>query len=260
MKKLFLTFSIALFSMSSILLTSCDKEDPDAISMSDVNENGIIMIQGKDGNEYAVVDLGFPTKELWAVCNIGAESPEQFGTFFSWGETEPKSLYSWDTYKWVNNGEFTDFNKYCTLKSCGGGTFTDNKTVLDKEDDAAKQILGDNWRTPTPSDFKVLVYRCDVKKCKLKGVWGFLFTSKEKGYEKNSLFIPLSGRMDSTNGVSQQYFKSEYGFYWCNTMTNDTRSSYVFWMESKNGQCNAVSSTYLDRYIGLNIRAVTTAQ
>ena len=260
MKKLLFTFSIAFVSFSSILLTACDKEDPDAISMSDVNKNGIIMVQGKDGHEYAVVDLGFPTGELWAVCNIGAESPEKFGTFFSWGETQSKPLYSWDTYKWVNNGEFTDFNKYCTLKSMGGGSFTDNKTVLDKEDDAAKQILGENWSTPTRQDFTNLAYRCNIRKCKLNGVWGFLFTSKEKGYEKNSLFIPLSGRMDSTNGVSEQQFKSDYGFYWCNSINSDTRTAYVFWMETVNGQNNAVSSTSLDRYLGLNIRAITKAK
>lgn len=260
MKKLLLTFSIALVSFSSILLTGCEKEDPNVISMSQVDQNGIIMVQGKDGQEYAVVDLGFPTKKLWAVCNIGADSPEKFGSFFSWGETETKSIYSWDSYKWVNNGEFTDFNKYCTLKNSGGGTFKDDKTVLDKEDDAAKQIMGENWSVPTREDFNELVYRCNIRRCKLNGVWGFLFTSKEKGYEKNSIFIPLSGRMDSKNDVSQHLFKGEYGFYWCNTITNDTRTAYVFWMETRNNENNAVSSTSLDRYIGLNIRPITRAQ
>ncbi len=260
MKKLLLTFSFAIVSISSVLLTGCSKEDPDAISMSEVNKNGIIMVQGKDGQEYAVVDLGFPTKKLWAVCNIGADSPEQFGSFFAWGETETKPIYNWDSYKWVNNGEFTEFNKYCTLKNSGGGVFKDDKTVLESQDDAAKQILGDNWSVPSRQDFTELAYRCNIRKCKLNGVWGFLFTSKEKGYEKNSIFLPLSGRMDSKNNVSEQTFKSEYGFYWCNSINNDTRTAYVFWMETKNGENSTSSSTSLDRYMGLNIRAITRAQ
>ncbi len=41
-----------------------------------------------NGHEY--VDLGLPSGTLWATCNIGAESPEECGDYFAWGETEPK--------------------------------------------------------------------------------------------------------------------------------------------------------------------------
>lgn len=259
MKKLLLTISISLVSICPFFLTGCEKEDPNAISMSDVNK-GVIMIQGKDGHEYAVVDLGLTTGKLWATCNVGADSPEQFGTFFAWGETEPKEIYSWDSYKWVNNGDPFEFNKYCVLKAYGGvEQFKDDKKTLEKADDAATVLLGDNFSTPTPKDFTELDYRCKKRRCKLNGVWGFLFTSTVKGYENNSIFIPLSGRMDSSKGESQHKFKGDYGFYWCNTV-NDTPTSFVFWMETTNGENSASSKTSLERYIGLNIRAVTKAK
>ena len=38
---------------------------------------------------YEYVDLGLPSGTLWATCNVGANSPEEFGDYFAWGETEP---------------------------------------------------------------------------------------------------------------------------------------------------------------------------
>lgn len=50
-----------------------------------------------DGHEY--VDLGLPDGALWATCNIGANSPEEFGNYFAWGETQPKDNYGTASYK-----------------------------------------------------------------------------------------------------------------------------------------------------------------
>ncbi len=57
-----------------------------------------------NGHEY--VDLGLPSGTLWATCNIGANSPEEYGDYFAWGETKPKEIYGWSTYKYaISNGE-----------------------------------------------------------------------------------------------------------------------------------------------------------
>ena len=45
--------------------------------------------------EGQVVDLGLSV--YWASCNLGAESPEEFGNYYAWGETSPKSKYSKET-------------------------------------------------------------------------------------------------------------------------------------------------------------------
>lgn len=44
------------------------------------------------------VDLGLPSGLLWATRNVGATSPEDYGDYFAWGETTPKSVYDLDTY------------------------------------------------------------------------------------------------------------------------------------------------------------------
>ena len=51
-----------------------------------------------ENHEY--VDLGLPSGTLWATCNVGANSPEAFGDYFAWGETVPKEIYDWKSYKY----------------------------------------------------------------------------------------------------------------------------------------------------------------
>ena len=48
-----------------------------------------------NGHDY--VDLGLPSGTLWATCNVGADTPEGYGDYFAWGETELKDYYEWST-------------------------------------------------------------------------------------------------------------------------------------------------------------------
>ena len=80
----------------------------------------------KEEHEY--VDLGLSVK--WATCNVGAEKPEDYGDYFAWGETKPKTQYDWSTYKYCKGTKKT-LTKYCWIKKYGNKGFTDNKIVLD---------------------------------------------------------------------------------------------------------------------------------
>ena len=244
-----LTFSSALIA-SALFLSGCEKEDKNAISMSEVN-NGVSIIVGSSGQEYEVVDLGLPTGLLWAKCNLGATSPEQSGHFYSWGELQPKTNFNWSNYKLCNDDQFS-FTKYSLIKDRGYMEFVDEKTILEKEDDAVNKLLGGNWQIPSKEDYAELLYRCDKKFCKLNKVWGCLFTSKQKGYEENSIFIPLAGRMDLT----ESKFAGKYGFYW-STGLDKTETAFVLWLDNIDGFDNAVNSKSVERYLGLPIRPVT---
>ncbi len=59
-----------------------------AAAMGDVDQDTTPDPQ-PDGHDY--VDLGLPSGTLWATCNVGASSPEEYGDYFAWGETEPKN-------------------------------------------------------------------------------------------------------------------------------------------------------------------------
>ena len=43
-----------------------------------------------NGHEY--VDLGLSVK--WATCNLGANTPSDYGNYYAWGEIQPKQEYT----------------------------------------------------------------------------------------------------------------------------------------------------------------------
>ena len=141
----------------------------------------------ENGHEY--VDLGLSVK--WATCNVGASTPEEYGDYFAWGETEPKSTYNWSTYKWCN-GSYDTQTKYCTISSYGT---VDNKTTLDLSDDAARANWGGAWRMPTKAEQDELRNNCTWTWTTQNGVNGYKVT----GSNGNSIFLPAAGtRRDSS--------------------------------------------------------------
>ncbi len=135
-----------------------------------------------DNVEY--VDLGLPSGNLWAKCNLGASAPEAYGDYYAWGEVEPKQVYTYPNHKWYKEGApslgFTKYNN------------EDGKLTLEDADDAVIQKLGNGWRTPTLADFRELTNQklTTIKKTTLNGVAGYQITSKKN---KKSIFIPFAG-------------------------------------------------------------------
>ena len=136
----------------------------------------------EDSVEY--VDLGLPSGNLWAKCNLGASSPEQYGDYYAWGETKPKQEYTYPNHKWYKEGApslgFTKYNN------------EDGKLTLEDEDDAVIQNLGKGWRTPSLADFRELTNQkyTTIEKTTLNGVAGYQIKSKKNG---KSIFIPFAG-------------------------------------------------------------------
>lgn len=139
---------------------------------------------GGSTDKVEYVDLGLPSGNLWATCNLGASSPEAYGDYYAWGEVEPKQVYTNSNHKWYKEGApslgFTKYNN------------EDGKLSLEDEDDAVIQKLGNGWRTPTLADFRELTNQkyTTIKKTTLNGVAGYQITSKRN---KKSIFIPFAG-------------------------------------------------------------------
>ena len=139
---------------------------------------------GGSTDKVEYVDLGLPSGNLWATCNLGASSPEAYGDYYAWGEVEPKQEYTYPNHKWYKEGApslgFTKYNN------------EDGKLTLEDEDDAVIQKLGNGWRTPTLADFRELTNQklTTIKKTTLNGVAGYQITSKKNG---KSIFIPFAG-------------------------------------------------------------------
>ncbi len=98
-------------------------------------------------NGHVWVDLGLPSGTKWATMNVGANSPEESGDFFAWGETSMKNDYGWENQKyWIDDS--VKFSKYVTNSQYGN---KDGKKELDLEDDAAYVNWGKGWRMPSDS-------------------------------------------------------------------------------------------------------------
>ena len=139
--------------------------------------------------EHEYVDLGLPSGTLWATTNVGASSPEDYEDAFAWGETTTKDFVDWSNYKWCN-GTISTLTKYCNDSIWGYNGFTDDKTELDPEDDAATANWGKVWRTPSRDQIEELLINCTAECTAMNGVEGLLLTSSING---SSLFFPAAG-------------------------------------------------------------------
>ena len=162
-------------------------------------------------NAHEYVDLGLPSGLKWATCNVGATKPEEYGDYFAWGEVKRKTEYNWSTYKYGEKDE--KLTKYCNARSYGKDGFTDNKTVLDPEDDATTVNWGGNWRMPTIEEMDELKEKCTWTWTTLNGVKGY----KVVGPNGNSIFLPAAGYVGGGSSLSD----GSHGYYWLSSLYTD---------------------------------------
>ncbi|MBR4974349.1 MAG: PEGA domain-containing protein, partial [Bacteroidales bacterium] len=137
-----------------------------------------------NGHEY--VDLGLPSGLKWATCNVGANSPEEYGDYYAWGEIETKNEYTADNSK------------------------TDGKSMSDISGNAMYDVAcakwGGSWRLPTKEEFKELRQKCKWEWTTQNGKKGYKVT----GPNGNSIFLPVAGY----RAGSSLYGTGERSFYW----------------------------------------------
>lgn len=118
----------------------------------------------KETMEY--VDLGLPSKIMWAKCDLGETSPEKYGDRYSWGETWTKWSSDYYYFDDIVEGQYTKYDS------------RDKRYFLEKEDDAAYLRLGEGWRYPTWNEVQELYDNCTVTASTLNGWPGVMFISK----------------------------------------------------------------------------------
>lgn len=193
------------------------------------------------------VDLGLPSGLLWATYNVGAHVPEEYGDYFAWGETQPKTTYDWNTYNYCN-GSSTTLTKYCNRSSFGYNGFTDNLTTLLPEDDAATANWGADWHTPTLAEWGELLHYTTCTWTTQNGVEGRLFSASNG----NKLFLPAAGYRSGTsvNSVGRE------GNYWSGSLYTDDpepyKADYLEFDQDDYGMDDNGSS----RFLGFSIRPV----
>ena len=222
---------------------AADVNNDGEINIGDLNAIiNIIQTTETGDDEHEWVDLGLPSGTLWAAYNVGADAPEEYGDYFAWGETEPKEVYDWSTYKWCN-GTNDSLTKYCSTNGYG---VLDHKNELDCEDDAAYVNWGPLWCMPTHEQQVELMNVCTWTQTTLNGVNGYLVT----GPNGNKLFFPYTGER---SGSELMYAGSSAG-YWPRTLfaADAGQIMYLRW--------NEVRTAWTYRCMGYTVRAVRSQQ
>ena len=187
------------------------------------------------------VDLGLPSGVLWSDCNIGAEWaveqdvwPENiYGNYFMWA-CRTSSLY-------FGEGNYPDYAKACRTNYSGNATY-----------DAATNLYGGNWRTPTEADFEELISNCDYEFVTKNEIKYVKFTSRKQG-NNNSIYLPLAGQYggyqhDNLNGIG-----SNGNYLTTDVPYNDYDCGLCRFMVLRSGDCEFYSTR---RWSGLSIRPV----
>ena len=148
-----------------------------------------------------MVDMGLSVK--WAAWNVGGTKPSDYGNFYAYGETEPKTEYTIDNYKWL----WEDWNDDPTLYDEWEHYLKLGATIAGTNYDVAHVKWGDQWRMPTREEWTELINSCKWSWTAIDGVSGMLATSQTTG---NSIFLPAAGNM-----VDADHTHDQVGcFYW----------------------------------------------
>ncbi len=218
--------------------------------VSKTGEEGQTQDQNITLNAHEYVDLGLPSGTLWATTNVGAASPADYGDYFAWGETKPKSIYNWPTYKWCRGSVDTQ-TKYCTDSDYGT---VDNKPQLEAADDAATANWGSDWCMPTQTQQNELMNTSYttwtwtmMTNSRGVSVNGYKIVSKFNG---NSIFLPAAGyrKFALLGGVGSD------GAYWSSSLCAYSFSAYFVRFYSY-----SFVRDYSDRAVGHSVRPVRAA-
>ncbi len=141
-------------------------------------------------DEHEFVDLGLPSGNLWAKCNMGAKNEYELGDYYRYGEVEACKIERFtdgEPYVLKREHRYIDalgrFTKYNIYSEFG---VVDNKTELEPIDDAATVQWGNGWQIPTVKDWEELYENCNIER--LTSHNGWIYVSKING---NYIFLPM---------------------------------------------------------------------
>ena len=151
------------------------------------------------------VDLGLPSGNLWATCNLGAAKETDFGQYFTWGNADGVTI-TYDMqefFDWYFDGPIDiaspkgQFTEEHYQGSSGYEWAFCKRLPATATYDAACKYLGQGWHVPSEADFQELydntdidieVHR-DVQDRYFAGGWRI----RSRKDPNVSIFIPFAG-------------------------------------------------------------------
>lgn len=150
--------------------------------------------------------------------NVGADTPEEYGSYFAWGEVSTKRHYGvYSKYKYADDECIHKYN-YLPLANSNN----DNLLVLQPDDDVATKNLGLMWRMPTEEEVQELIDNCDFVKDTVNGTRGYVVRNKNGVGE--SIFLPFAGCIDYGR---YRLFPGTSAYYWTSTLDNSSQVNII---------------------------------
>lgn len=159
---------------------------------TDENQEGEKLSYGSisscpDNKHPHAIDLGI--NAYYACCNLGASSPEEYGAYFAWGESEEKKVYTTDTH------------------------IETPMLIVGTPYDTAHTLWGGNWQMPLEYQINDVMNKCKFKWVTFNGVNGIRVT----GPNGKNIFLPAAGY---NTGIRVDY-KGKYCCYWTGNPIGD---------------------------------------
>ncbi len=185
-----------------------------------------------DDHHPHLIDLGLPSGTKWACCNVGATTPESYGGYYAWGETEEKDTYTWSNYIHCDGSQETCHDL--------------GSDIASTQYDVAHVKWGGSWVMPSREQIDELLSNCTFEWTTMSGVNGEKFTSKANG---GSIFLPAAGFH-----VSSFFFAGSNGNCWSSTQDplNAGDAIYLKFNSDESG-----TDGYYGRHYGRSVRPVT---
>ena len=137
--------------------------------------------------DHEYVDLGLPSGVKWATCNVGADSPGEYGECYEWGALTP--------YDRANSG----VTRGLPLGDIAGTEY-----------DVAHVKWGGKWRMPTNAELHELVDECRWE----LAVKGYGYCFKVTGPNGKFIYLPMNEHNDGDYWSSTPALENcEYS--WC---------------------------------------------
>lgn len=236
-------------------------ENKPYVAYSRIDGIAYTVISKEPTSAYQMVDLGLPSGLKWADRNVGAETPQDNGLYFDWGNVEGHAV---DENGDVIDGYSFDKNTYSTTL---GGQY--KGSTLNAEHDAATANMGGEWRMPTSAEILELIEntdqyyidedgsiltRSELDDSKLRSIC-FVKQSEAFDYGNRSNFIeiPFAGCCRGSLLVEHGVGVSCSGYVWSSSVLDKrAKSAYDLYFSS----VGSILSSSGSSYVGKSVRGV----
>lgn len=205
-----------------------------SVTDAETSSSAFFSVTVSDGHD--LVDLGLSV--LWATQNVGAEYPESYGLYFSFGNIEGHHLNKTsDGYDFEND-----------YKNTPGYLLKQSIAAYDAEHDPATAAWGSNYRMPTKLEMQELLNECTwtpTSDYEGTGVKGQIVT----GPSGNSIFLPNAGCFNFN-------YKNYNGIYYMGSTYNTSVTDNIMTCDYK-GEARNIANSGMTHGGGYTVRPVS---